>query len=314
MNAALPVNSDLRCGFVYCRAWLGAHKRVCEICGYSGGADTEASLAAVASLFPGAKIDMHQIIRSGPEALARQLAAMDRLGIGRALIQSVPDAAAALIWGNEKLLQLSEAHPDRFWISQHLDPRDSDSEAKLRAWAGRRVRVVKLLPCLGYDPADPRFDAVWALMEKLGMIAFVHTGFITARMKREEKARGIFLSSEFCRPIYWDRIARQFPELQIILCHMGGALWFEEAAVMTYEHDNVWADISGPGLLGLRQALQRGIPVHPRKLFWGNDGSVDQYSLCLRLLHATLRSAGMEGMGERLIYRNALEFSDRFLQ
>jgi predicted TIM-barrel fold metal-dependent hydrolase len=257
-------------------------------------------------------VDMHQILPSLDGVLDMQLTMMERYGIAKALIQSAP-AEARSLWGNEKLIVLAAEHGDRFWISQFIDPRQHQAIPALEGLARAGAKVVKLLPPAGWQGDDPTFDEFWARMEELNLVAMIHTGFFTARHKTEEKAAGVFMNSRYANPVFFDRAARKFPDLQMILCHAGGAMWFEESAQMITQHDNVWGDISGFGHFALRRLLQLGVTVDWSKLFWGNDSPPHAYPFNLRLTLDSLRRAGADGMAEGLLYDNARQFTQQFL-
>ncbi len=257
-------------------------------------------------------IDMHQILPAIDGVLEMQLAAMQGFGVERVLLQSAPPQATSL-WGNEKLLALAEQHGDRFWASQFVDPRMPQAVAALESFAANGARVVKLLPVAGYEGDDPALDEFWGTMERLQLVAMIHTGFITARHKAEEAKAGLFMSSRYANPLFYDLTARKFPQLQFILCHLGGAVWHEEAAQMVTQHDNVWADISGFGLFALRRLLGAEATVDWTKVFWGNDSAPFAYPFNLRLHLATLRQAGAMDLAPLLFHDNAQRFSERFL-
>ena len=261
---------------------------------------------------PDAVIDMHQILPAIDGVLEMQLAAMQGFGIRRVLLQSAPPQATSL-WGNEQLLELSRQHGGKFWASQFVDPRMPQAVAALESFAAAGAKVVKLLTVAGYRADDPALDEFWAAMERLELVAMVHTGFITARHKKEEAKAGLFMSSRYANPLYFDLTARKFPRLTVILCHLGGAIWHEEAAQMVTQHDNVYADISGFGLFALRRLLRAEATVDWSKVFWGNDSPPFAYPFNLRLHLAALRQANALELAPSLFHGNAQRFAERFL-
>jgi len=304
------------CEYVYCRTGYGDGEELCPRCGYPRDprrlADPAFLIGARLDGLPPALFDMHQILPAIDGIEPLQLAAMDRFAIARALLQSVPPQAGSLL-GNEPLLALARRHGDRFWASQFIDPRMPQAVAAVEGFADAGVKVVKLLPPAGYRPDDPACDPVWETMQSRGLVAMAHTGFITARHKKEEARAGAFLSSTFANPLYWDLPARKFPELTVILCHLGGAVWHEEAAQMVTQHDNVWGDVSGFGVFALARLLRAGAAVDWDKVFWGNDAPAFVYAMNLRLHLAALRDAGAEALAPRLLHDNGKRFGDRFL-
>jgi len=49
---------------------------------------------------------------------------------------------------------------------------------------------------------------------------------------------------EWANPILYDAVAREFPNLKIVLAHIG-IPWFWDALVVVRKHPNVYADITG---------------------------------------------------------------------
>lgn len=257
-------------------------------------------------------IDMHQIVPTLEGIEELQLATMDGYGIERALLQSVPKGVTTLR-GNRDLLALQARHPDRFWASAFLDPRHPRARRRLRQYAGLGVRVIKLLPCLGYSPDSWLWRRFWKTLDDLEFVVMIHTGFITARHKKEEQRAGVFMSSKFGQPILFDRLARQYEGVQFILCHLGGTLWYEQAVEMINQHDNVWADVSGSGLLALERVVRQGIAVRWDKLFWGNDDAPWHYPYGLRLLRHHMSSPLLGQELTPVLHDNAERFAASFL-
>lgn len=304
------------CEYIYCRSSFDDAEGGCPRCGFPRDRATLQDPAFLGTLavegLPDTLVDMHQILPAMPGVLEFQLFAMKHFRIERVLVQSAPPQATSL-WGNEKLRELASERGDLFWISQFLDPRMPNATEALEQLAALGARVIKLLPPAGFQPDDPAFDNFWATMERLSLVAMVHTGFITARHKKEEKKAGAFLSSRFANPLFFDQTARKFPDLTIILCHLGGALWYEEGAQMVTQHDNVWADVSGFGLFALQRLLALKATVDWSKVFWGNDSPPFAYPFNLRLHLEALHQHGAEHLASALFRDNGRTFGERFL-
>lgn len=304
------------CEYTYCRAPLTESESACGTCGFPRDTARLRDLTYLASLRrpdqPPAVIDMHQILPAIDGVLEMQLAAMQGFSVRRVLLQSAPPQAVSL-WGNDQLLALSREQPERFWASQFVDPRMPGALEALETFARDGARVVKLLPVAGYRGDDPALDDFWAAMERLELVAMIHTGFITARHKAEEAKAGLFMSSRYADPLFFDLPARKFPRLNFILCHLGGAMWYEHGAQMVTQHDNVWGDVSGFGLFALRRLLRVGATVDWTKVFWGNDSPPFAYPFNLRLHLAALEEAGAMALAPGLFHDHAQRFAERCL-
>lgn len=297
------------CKYIYCQT-VFSKEETCPCCGYPVDDKNAANIDYTKSKLPeipGSIIDMHQIIPKHPGMVDVQLQIMEHLDIQKALLQSVPTKVSS-IFSNKDLLELKNSHKDKFWISHFMDPRHPLALKRLGQYKERGVNVIKLLPCLGYEPDHPKWDKFWRRMESLDQVAMVHTGFITARHKKEEFENKQFLSSKYGDPLLFDIIARKFPKLKIILCHTGGIIWTESAVQMINQHDNVWGDISGFGLLAVKKILNNNIAVNWDKLFWGNDSSPYSYPYNLNILLHELNKAGRPDLIPKLLFDNASNF------
>lgn len=299
-----------QCEYIYCRQPLAVEAEYCHHC----GTPRAVGKRPLPNVDHGLDfiIDMHQILPAQSNALQIQLGQMKGLRIKKALMQSVPSKVRS-IFNNELLRGLHNQYPDLFSISQFMDPRHPFARRKIRKYAAEGTRVIKLLPSLGFRPDRKRWDRFWGQMEALGLTAMVHTGFMTARHKHEEKANKRYLNSNYCNPLYFDTVARKFPDLQIILCHTGGALWYEEACQMINQHSNVWGDISGFGHFALDRILRLEVPLDWRKIFWGNDAHPELYNVNLRLTLSKLNNAGRSDLIPYVLRDNAETFMNRYI-
>ena len=113
------------------------------------------------------------------------------------------------------------------------------------------------------DPLDPRFLRVCEALERLQLPLLIHQGTTFARA-------GSLLQA---RPILLDEIALRYPELRIVIAHMGHP-WFDEAIAVVRRHPHVYADVSA--LVGRRwllyQALVAAVEYRvTHKLLFGTD-------------------------------------------
>jgi len=301
------------CQYTYCREVYQDDRDSCPVCGYPADASLLKDNDFVDHILPDLPvksiIDMHQIIPAKEGMLQQQLRMMEKLGIKEVLLQSVPSKVTS-IWGNRKLLEVKQKHGDKFMISHFMDPRYPLALKRLKQYREKGVRVIKLLPCLGYQPDSPRWRRFWKRMDELNLVAMIHTGFITASHKDEERRSGVYLHSKYGRPIFFDILARKYPNIQFILCHMGGTMWVEEAVQMVNAHENVWGDISGSGIGALKRIIHNHITVDWTKLFWGNDSPPALYPVNLKLLFHYLKTGNLLDMAPMLLHDNAKHFRE----
>jgi predicted TIM-barrel fold metal-dependent hydrolase len=304
------------CQYIYCKNRFSNDRSFCPICGCPVDTAKLKDFDFICSLIPQLPmidiIDMHQIIPNEENMFDFQLKMMEQLKISKILVQSVPTQVKS-IWSNRKLLGLQQSHSGLFIVSHFMDPRHPFACRRLRQYKRRGINVIKLLPCLGYYPDESRWGKFWKTMEELKLIAMIHTGFITARHKKEEQQAGIYLHSKFGQPIFFDILARKYPKLQFILCHMGGDMWVEQAVQMVNQHENAWGDISGSGILALKKIVQCQITVDWTRLFWGNDSSPYNYPFNLKLLLHYIEIGKLHDTLPLLLRENAIKFIEKFL-
>lgn len=100
-----------------------------------------------------------------------------------------------------------------------------------------KVKGVKLYP--GYEhyyPSDERLTTLYRLAIQHGAPVIFHTGFFW-----DPRNRGL---AKYANPLGVDEVATRFPELKIVIAHMGNP-WIVECAIVVQKNPNVFADISG---------------------------------------------------------------------
>lgn len=124
-------------------------------------------------------------------------------------------------------------HEGRILLFGGIDPRRPDAVAFVeRAVAEWNIRGLKIWPPAGVRPDASYCYRVYEKAAALRLPVVVHTG--------QEISP---LHSEPTRPIYCDRPANDFREVDFILAHAGMA-WWEEAADIAWHHPNVYLDIA----------------------------------------------------------------------
>jgi predicted TIM-barrel fold metal-dependent hydrolase len=104
------------------------------------------------------------------------------------------------------------------------------------------VRGFKFHPTVqGFDPSDETYYPLYGALQDAGVVALFHTGQtgIGAGMPG-----GYGFRLGLSNPMLLDRVAADFPDLQIIMAHPS-VPWQDEAlSVATHKH-NTWIDLSG---------------------------------------------------------------------
>jgi predicted TIM-barrel fold metal-dependent hydrolase len=166
---------------------------------------------------------------------------------------------------NDRVSEFVAAAPSRRigFLSIHPEVAGAEDELE-RARSDLGLRGIKLGP--NYQVFDPLGDAalrVYELAERHGLPVLFHQG---ASPVREAPLR-------YAHPLLMDEVAIRFPELRIVMAHMGHP-WQRETIVTIRKHPHVYADISAlfyrPWSFyeGLRLATEWGALD---KLLFGSD-------------------------------------------
>ncbi len=138
----------------------------------------------------------------------------------------VNDDTAALVHANpDKLLGFLTVHPP--------DPRALDEIE--RATQDLGLVGIKLGPNYqNFDPLGPEAFKVFDRAQELKLPVLFHQG--TSPISTADL--------DFAHPRHMDRVATAFPDLKIIMAHVGHP-WQIDCIVVIRKHPNVYADISG---------------------------------------------------------------------
>lgn len=169
------------------------------------------------------------------------IAEMDAAGIEQSVLL-LPDftyamsgcamTIAEMIDHHKKVL---ERHKRRLLVFAGVDPRWGKDgldlfEKTLREYG---FHGLKLYPPCGYQASDPVLYPFYEVCREYRVPVLVHIG-----------ATSPALSFEEARPIYIDKAARDFPEVDFILAH-GSVHYPDECAMLCSHRANVFLDVSG---------------------------------------------------------------------
>ena len=89
-----------------------------------------------------------------------------------------------------------------------------------------------------YD--DPSYHKYWKKAEELNMPILFHTGIVTYA----GNPRGEQINSWHMHPMRLEPIANEFPDLNLIIAHLG-VHWNVDAAELARMKENVYVDLTG---------------------------------------------------------------------
>jgi predicted TIM-barrel fold metal-dependent hydrolase len=157
------------------------------------------------------------------------------------------------------------AHPDKLvgFMSVHPDEGDVVAEIE-RCVADLGLKGIKLGPNYqDFDPLSSAARLVYETAQRLGLPILFHQG--TSPMRTAP--------IRYAHPLVMDEVAITFPELRIVMAHMGHP-WHGDTIAVIRKHPHVYADISAnfyrPWQLyhGLRLATEWNVID---KLIFGSD-------------------------------------------
>jgi uncharacterized protein len=127
------------------------------------------------------------------------------------------------------------AHPDRLIGFMALHPYDANYLDELeRARTDLGLRGIKLgANYQNFDPLESRALAIYERAQRYGLPILFHQGTSPVR---EAPIR-------LSHPLIVDEIAMRYPDLKIIMAHVGHP-WQVDTCVVIRKHPNVYADIS----------------------------------------------------------------------
>jgi uncharacterized protein len=150
---------------------------------------------------------------------------------------------------NEFLVEVRDMAPDRFALTIGIDPlRDlyeslNEIERCVKEWD---FRACKIYPTYDhFDPRDERLFPIYKKLIDLDIPMQVHMGWtpcLNAPMKYQQ-------------PFLMDDVAARFPELKVIVSHLGWP-WTDECMALIAKWENFHADIAYWGWFGPEEVLK----------------------------------------------------------
>lgn len=169
--------------------------------------------------------------KADAETLYRAMQAVEK-----AIIFSLRYGDSAGIDGDDETTAAAvAAHSDKFVGFAAVDPRRPDAMELLRhAVEDLGLRGVKFGPIYNGVPlSDPRLEPIYDYCVRNDLPLTMHMGTTFARNAPVELGRAIHV----------EPVAMRWPDLKMILAHMGHP-WFEECIVVARKQPNVYCEVS----------------------------------------------------------------------
>jgi hypothetical protein len=166
---------------------------------------------------------------------------------------------------NADAATFARAHPDKLIGFMSVHPEEGDPVAEIeRCVSDLGLKGIKLGPNYqGFDPLGAPAMLVYETAQRLGLPILFHQG--TSPMRSAP--------IRYAHPLVMDEVALAFPELRIVMAHLGHP-WHADTIAVVRKHPHVYTDVSAnfyrPWQLynGLRLATEWNV-LH--KLVFGSD-------------------------------------------
>ena len=212
------------------------------------------------------------------------------------------------VWVDDRYVaNYVSAHPDTLVGFLSVDPTQPGWEREMaEGHVELGLRGIKLLPMYaGFRPDDERLDPLWRYATEHRLSVLLHTGTTFVAQA----------PLDCTLPRHLDRVAMRFPDVKIIMAHLGHP-YEAECVVTIRKHPNVYADISAlhyrPFQLYHSLMLVQEYGVSDKVLF-GSDYPFTTVSASidgLRRLNAMLDGTALPRLSEpaieAMIHRDSL--------
>ncbi len=200
-------------------------------------------------------VDVHtHFYRADVDLSARVLADMARCGIAPEQWRFTPEehlaaaeaADAAVVFGlqaaatgwavpNDVVAEHVRRRPDKLIFFASPDPAQADAMQELeRCHRDLGCQGVKLGPIYqGVHPLDKRCREIYSYCQRHGLPIMIHMATTFSS--------GVPL--DYARPAHMDQVAVEFPDLKIVLAHLGHP-WEAETIAAIRKSPNLFADVS----------------------------------------------------------------------
>ncbi len=177
------------------------------------------------------------------------LADMDAAGVDMAV-----GCSLGQMINNAYTAEISRKYPDRIIGFGQVNPRAPDAPDTVRRCADEYgLRGLKLHPTLqGYHFVDHSLlDPIFAACSEVRIPILVNA-----------------LDDPFVSPLGIEEIARNFPDVPVLIAHMGTVWNVMEAILVAKRNDNIYLETSSTQLIEVRMAYR---DVGPQKIVMGTD-------------------------------------------
>ena len=189
------------------------------------------------------KIDFHTHLDClDQDKIAEFIGTREKLGT-KACLSAIGSDRRKELPLNADTLKMAKDFPDAVIPFAYFDLREEADPSEVERLVERGFRGLKFItPYYEYD--HDIYMPVYEAAEKLKIPALFHTGLYRPGENDPISRRPLMKNMH---PLNLDRIARSFPELKIVMAHLGTHPYRLEAAELVKMHPNLYADLAGSG-------------------------------------------------------------------
>jgi uncharacterized protein len=162
---------------------------------------------------------------------------LDREGVDCAILLAEYSPRVTGVQPIEDIVAVARFDPTRIRVAANVNPHlHHPVAAELRRQLDLGAIALKIHPVHGGFPANAReLYPAYAVCQDRGVPVIVHCG--TSNFDGAV--------NRFADPIYVEDVAKDFPELTIVLAHGGRGWWYDAAAFLALMRERVWIELSG---------------------------------------------------------------------
>lgn len=155
--------------------------------------------------------------------------------VDHAIVFGINSLSLQMDTPDDAIAAYARQHPEKIIGFMSIDPHQPNAiEQMERGVYNLGLRGIKMSPVYqNYHPTDDMAQRIHERAQQLQLPILTHAAFHSIANT----------PMEWANPLLYDPVARRFPDLKIILAHVG-LPWFVDAMVMVRKHANVYADIS----------------------------------------------------------------------
>ncbi len=170
--------------------------------------------------------DGPQTVNNPGSSFARLQREMEQASVKTSILHALPSAGQ-----NGFIAEICERNKGKFYALACFQPDAEDIEQFLETTANTVFKGVKLYPAAGaYSPLDEKFVQLYRAASEKGWVVYF-----------DGLAETGILPIDEIRPAAYDRLAKMYPEMKIVISRCG-VPWVMEALFVAKSNRNVYLD------------------------------------------------------------------------